>query len=148
MQEKDRTTYSVSAPTHDMRLYKKEKLCSVIAINQLFGSEKKRKSDPAVSDLHSALAYPLRMVWRENPHRASDAPVQFLISVPKKRLRHAVDRVLMRRRIREAYRLSRHIHPVETTHRFDVAFIYVASVTENYRRVEKAMLKLLKSLSR
>lgn len=32
-------------------------------------------------------------------------PVQFLITVPKKKVRHAVDRVLMRRRIREVLRL-------------------------------------------
>lgn len=148
MQEKDRTTHSVSAPTHGMRLYKKEKLCSVIAINQLFGSEKNKTSGAPPSDIQSTLAYPLRMVWRENPHRSSDATVQFLISVPKKRLRHAVDRVLMRRRIREAYRLSRHQYHIDYTHRYDVAFIYVGSAPENYRRVEKAMLKLLKSLSR
>ncbi len=33
-------------------------------------------------------------------------PVQFMITVPKKKRRHAVDRVLMRRRIREAFRLQ------------------------------------------
>lgn len=35
-------------------------------------------------------------------------PVQFMITVPKKKRRHAVDRVLMRRRIREAIRLQWH----------------------------------------
>ena len=35
-------------------------------------------------------------------------PVQFMITVPKKKRRHAVDRVLMRRRIREAFRLLWH----------------------------------------
>ena len=35
-------------------------------------------------------------------------PVQFMITVPKKKRRHAVDRVLMRRRIREAVRLQGH----------------------------------------
>ena len=35
------------------------------------------------------------------------APLQMLVTVPKKKRRHAVDRVLMRRRIREAYRLGR-----------------------------------------
>lgn len=33
--------------------------------------------------------------------------VQMLVTVPKKKRRKAVDRVLMRRRIREAYRLNR-----------------------------------------
>lgn len=35
-------------------------------------------------------------------------PVQFMITVPKKKRRHAVDRVLMRRRIREAFRMQWH----------------------------------------
>ena len=35
-------------------------------------------------------------------------PLQFMITVPKKKRRHAVDRVLMRRRIREAFRLQWH----------------------------------------
>ncbi len=41
-----------------------------------------------------------------------DAPadvgaLQMLVTVPKKKRRRAVDRVLMRRRIREAYRINR-----------------------------------------
>lgn len=82
-----------------LRLYKKEKLCSTVAIEQLFmrGGE----------GVQGALAYPLRAVWRKNPRRSSDAPVAFVVSIPKKRLRHAVDRVQMRRRVREAYRLAR-----------------------------------------
>ena len=35
-------------------------------------------------------------------------PVQLLIAVPKKNLRHAVTRNRMKRLIREAYRLSKH----------------------------------------
>lgn len=37
----------------------------------------------------------------------SKAPVQVLIAVPKKNLRHAVDRNRMKRLIREAYRLNK-----------------------------------------
>ena len=64
-----------------LRLYKKEKLCSTVAIEQLFmrGGE----------GVQGALAYPLRAVWRKNPRRSSDAPVAFVVSIPKKRLRHA-----------------------------------------------------------
>lgn len=123
------------------RLYKKEKLCSVIAIGKLFGPE---KSD----DTESALAYPLRMVWRSNPRRRSDAPVQFLISIPKKRLRHAVDRVLMRRRVREAYRLTRPEFPLPADVRLDVVFIYVANELTDYDRVQRSMAKLLARLQK
>lgn len=120
-----------------LRLYKKEKLCSTTAIDILFG-----RGGVSVSN-KSALAYPLRAVWRQNGFRRSDAPVQFLISVPKRRLHHAVDRVLMRRRIREAYRLARPEFPMPAGLRIDVAFIYVASEVVPYAAVERAMHRLL-----
>ena len=117
-----------------LRLYKKEKLCSTVAVEQLFMRG---------SDTTGALDYPLRAVWRPNPRRHSDAPVAFLISVPKKRLRHAVDRVAMRRRIREADRLQRHLYPMPPGTRFDLAFVYVADRLMPYTAVHAAMGKLL-----
>ncbi len=119
-------------------LYKKEKLCSVVAIEQLFGR--------GGADF-SRLAYPLRAVARNNPRRKNDAPVAFLISVPKKRLRHAVDRVRMRRLIREAYRLQKGAYPVAPGLRLDLAFVYVADSLKSYASVAEAMRRILSSLS-
>lgn len=133
---------SVEDTPISFRLYKKEKLCSTVAIDQLFG-----RGGVSVAT-RAALVYPLRAVWRNNPRRRSDAPAQFLISVPKRRLRHAVDRVQMRRRIRESYRLSRHQYALPADARLDVAFIYVASELMSYAAVERAMHKLLDRISR
>lgn len=66
-----------------------------------------------------------------------------MISVPKKRLRHAVDRVTMRRRIREAYRLHRDLHPLPPDARIDLAFVYVDSRLQPYAKIASAMEKLL-----
>ena len=126
-----------------LRLNKKEKLCSTVAIDQLFG-----RGGAYSGDTRSALAYPFRAVWRNNPRRRSDAPAQFLISIPKRRLRQAVDRVLMRRRAREAYRLLRHEYPITAGARLDIAFIYVASETIGYFAVEKSMRRLLSKISK
>ena len=93
------------------------------------------------------LAYPLRAVWRQNDGRYCDAPMQFLISVPKKRLHHAVDRVMMRRRIREAYRLNHHNYTLPNDAKIDVAFIYIANSLTPYKSIEKAMRKILKNIS-
>lgn len=129
----------------NLRLYKKDKLCSVIAIDRLFAAGVRgRDGAPGV---HTALAYPLRMVWTVNMQRHCDAPLQFLISVPKKRLRHAVDRVLMRRRTREAFRLNRHNYPLVDGIRVDVAFIYVGNGIEPYTVVDAAMQRLLARLA-
>lgn len=119
-------------------LYKKEKLCSVVAIEQLFGR--------GGADF-SRLAYPLRAVARNNPRRHSDAPMAFLISVPKKRLRHAVDRVLMRRRIREAFRLNRPEFPLPPGIRLDLAFVYISDSPAPYPAVVRAMRRILAALA-
>ncbi len=121
-----------------LRLYKSEKLCSVTAINTLFDRH-------AANFTHAA--FPIRVFWKVNSERTTGAPLQFLISVPKKRLRHAVDRVTMRRRIREAFRLHHHAYPLPEGVRIDVAFVYVDSKLHSYQRVEGSMLRLLKSIS-
>lgn len=120
----------------EFSLHKSEKLCSTTAIDALFAPNSGGKG---------ALAFPLRMVWRHNTARSHGAHVQFLISVPKKRLRHAVDRVSMRRRIREAYRLNRALIPAADNDdsRLDVAFVYIGTGLLPYRKVESAMRRLL-----
>ena len=123
---------------YNNRLYKKEKLCSNTAINLLF--------QPGGSS-QAMLAYPIRAVWRQNDGRYCDAPMQFLISVPKKRLHHAVDRVTMRRRIREAYRLNHHNYSLPTGSKIDVSFIYIANSLLPYKAIEKAMRKILKNIA-
>lgn len=133
------------------RLYKIEKLRSEIAIGQLFD-----RSNPAAQ---SVMAYPLRAVWTVNAKRrqAMDKPVeagqrkvarcpQFLVVVPKRRLRHAVDRVAMRRRIREAYRLSRRLIPTDLP--LDIAFVYVADSVLPYDAVAKSVGRILSRISR
>ena len=115
-----------------LRLYKIEKLCSETAISRLFA-----RSD---SSVRTALAYPLRMAWRVDCSRSVTVP-RFLVSVPKKRLRHAVDRVTMRRRIREAYRLNRDLIPCDLP--VDIVFVYVADSLLPYAKVQSALRRLL-----
>lgn len=121
-----------------LRLYKKEKLCSPVAIDRLFC----RGGGAA-----GALAFPLRAVWLTGVQRRSDAPVAFVISVPKRRLRHAVDRVTMRRRIREAYRLCRPDFPLPDDARVNLALIYVADRLMPYADVDRALRRLMRKIS-
>lgn len=115
------------------RLYKTEKLCSKLEIDSVFGGKGK-----------GVTAYPLRAVYTV----ATDdtAPTRFLISIPKKRHRHAVDRVLLRRRVREAYRLNRHlINQALTEARLhvNVVFIYLSDKILPYTAIERRMQDLL-----
>lgn len=83
-------------------------------------------------------------------------PVQMMITVPKKKRRHAVDRVLMRRRIREAFRL--HYRPLRKVaeenpdiRTLSLAIVYMQSENVSFDSIEEAMksaiAKIIKRLS-
>lgn len=118
-------------------LGKSHKLCSTTAIERLF--------DGRGASVRSALAYPIRAVWAPAP---ADCPttVQFFISVPKKKLHHAVDRVTMRRRIREQYRLLRPELVPEDAAPMHLALIYVADTLVPTPRVRRALQRILPRL--
>ncbi|MCM1292438.1 MAG: ribonuclease P protein component [Bacteroides sp.] len=121
------------------RLYKREKLCSKTAIDILFSPAHK-----ASGENNTIMAYPWRAVWRRNESRQSDV-AQFLIIVPKKRLRHAVDRVKMRRRLREAYRLGR--EALAPHSRVDIAFIYVADKLTPFTDAQRSIGRILSRIN-
>ena len=120
------------------RLYKSEKLRSRTAVDSLF--------DKGVG----SVAYPLRVVYRMR--QQAEVPAQFLITIPKKRMRHAVDRVLLRRRVREAYRLHRGqlLYPALNASQLsmDIAFVYVANDKASYQVIEEKMKLLLTRMAR
>lgn len=108
--------------------------------------------------------FPLRAIWRfidqkelaDNfrdhiPERIE--PLQMMITVPKKKRKKAVDRVLIRRRVREAYRLNRRglkkkmeEHPNRGT--LSVAFIYISDTNLPYATIEKKMKIILDRLAK
>ena len=106
--------------------------------------------------------YPLRLTYRvlsreelegsfRNGTPEGIGPLQMLITVPKKTLRHAVDRVRMRRLIREAYRLNRlelkaAASDSDGVRTVSMAFIYLHPEKLDYSSIEKKMKKLLGKL--
>ena len=73
---------------------KEERLCSKRLLEKLFHNGS------------SFLLYPYRIVWLAEKLPA-EVPVQVVINVPKRRFKKAVDRNLIKRRIREIYRLNK-----------------------------------------
>lgn len=141
------TTDAGTAAPGRLRLRKACKLRHLGLVNHVFADGGRRE-----------FVYPVRMVWGLVPGAELDelfhsalpphfGPVQMLITVPKKQLHHAVDRVLMRRRMREAFRLNRHmlheVTPQPGQAVLAMAFIYMAPKTKSFAAVEKAMRKLL-----
>ncbi len=127
-------------------LGKTHKLCAKVAIDRLFAM-RGNASGNCAGKSGSVLSYPLRAVWAENPGRERGEAVQFMITIPKKRLRHAVDRVTMRRRVREAYRLNRPaMVPSTLPAPTDVAFIYIADNLVPYEQINRSMQRMLRKI--
>lgn len=97
----------------------------------------------------SVTAYPLRAVFIEQRIEEQDVTAAILISVAKKRFRHAVDRNLVKRRIREAYRTSKHpfIEALESNgKRMAVAILYIDTRHNSTAFIKRKMEKLLDSI--
>lgn len=120
--------------------------------------------DPLFKEGKSLYEFPLRLIWRlltpeELEGSFKDAlpekigKLQMLITVPKKKRRHAVDRVLMRRRIREAYRLNRKELLGDTVASSNIgtlsmAFIYIHNENLPFDTIQRKMRSLLKKIAK
>ncbi len=96
----------------------------------------------------SHFKYPLKMVWQ--PVSDPEKPgLQVAISVPKKRVRKAVDRNRIKRQVREAWRLHKNKlseRAAELGLRIDILFIYVDPKEVPFGKLETAVHKMIAHL--
>ncbi len=90
----------------------------------------------------SLKVYPLKLVYLKTLH-TSESPVQAGFSVPKRRFKKAVHRNRIKRLLKEAYRLEKHIvyEGVNDSYVFMITFIGKEEPT--FVNVKKNMHKLL-----
>ncbi|MEY2793338.1 MAG: Ribonuclease [Bacteroidota bacterium] len=102
-----------------------------------------QKDNPIVSQ---QFVYPFR-VLSLNQDTNYTTP-QILISITKKRFKKAVDRNLLKRRTREAYRLHKpFFHEINGKKLPQyIAFIYIGNTIESFQKIEKKMIALLELL--
>ena len=108
----------------------------------------KRYIDLLFEKGQSFVAFPLRVVYLPLEEEMS-APVSILISVPKKKFKRAVKRNLIKRQVREAYRVRKYdlIDPLtEKNKRMLIAFLYLDKEIHPFTDMEKAMTKAIRIL--
>lgn len=118
-------------------LTKDERLCSKKLIERLFAGG--NRSFPT---------FPLRVVYMALSPEENSAEASILISVPKKRFKHAVKRNLVKRQVREAYRQHKHIlldalKAKETPRKMVLAFIWLDNKIHTTEEVTYKVKKLL-----
>ncbi len=94
-------------------------------------------------------AYPLRAVFQTAPRCRGGVPVQILISVPKRHLKHAVDRNRVKRQVREAYRLCKTplCEAIPAGETLLVGFLWQADTTVASAKVADRVQKLVKRIT-
>ncbi len=109
----------------------------------------KRVIEQVYANGASVTSFPLRAIFIEQPTEEQEPTAAILINVSKKRFRHAVDRNLVKRRIREAYRTSKHpfIEALENNgKKMAVAIIYIDNKHNSTAFIRKKMARLLESI--
>ena len=117
---------------------KEERLCNKKLIDGLFHNGS------------SFLCYPYKASWML-ADGGQESPVQIVFSVAKKRYKRAVDRNLVKRRMREAYRLNKQAQLYDVLNgagkKLVLSISYIGKEISPYDFFEKKMLKLLTQLA-
>ncbi len=79
----------------------------------------------------------MRVTWL-----VQSGPTQVVIWAPKSLFRHATDRNLLRRRIREAWRLNNET----VTQGYQLAFNYIDHQIQDYATIEHGVKKAIKKI--
>lgn len=69
---------------------------------------------------------------------------RIMVSVPKKFFRRAVRRNLLKRRIREAYRLNKQL--LAQSSALDIMFVYTSKEIDSFEQISAAVVELLQSM--
>ena len=99
---------------------------------------------------HSTAAFPRRAGWHSTEWDVHSPRVKVMISVSKRKFKHAVDRNRAKRQMREAYRLNKHIltdaQDIPHDKALHVAFIWTSDTEQPTSLIMQKMQTLLRRI--
>jgi ribonuclease P protein component len=119
-----------------LTLKKDERLCSQKVIGEMFSSGE------------SFLSYPLKVVFQKT-ESTQPFPVQAAFTVSKRNFKRAVKRNLLKRRMREAFRLNKSGFYDELAAKelhIAVMFVFIGKDPIEFPIIEKAMISAFKKV--
>jgi ribonuclease P protein component len=125
---------------------KSERLCSKKVLAELF---KKGSASGQPGLAQTFYLFPFRVLYLPHDPELPPSWPAIVITVPKRIFKRAVDRNLVRRRVREAYRLNKSslapdcVEPAQYSPA-SIAFLYTAKQIISFEEIEKGMKLALK----
>ena len=130
----DNLSENIEGGKETFSFQKAERLCSKKIMDKLFQEGK------------TIFVFPVKIVYLESK-LPSDYPVQAAFTVGKRNFKRAVQRNLIKRRMREVYRLNKsNFYDAIGEKQVAVFFIFTGKTISEYRQIETAIKKGMKKL--
>jgi ribonuclease P protein component len=111
-----------------------ERLCSKTAIDALFSGGK------------SKTQFPIKLIYKISEFE-SPFPIRAMFVVPKKKHKRANKRNIIKRRMREVYRLNKQtLYDSFKIVKYDIMFVYLSTEESEYSLIEDKMKQLINQL--
>lgn len=112
---------------------------------------KKQHLDALFQSQNSFISYPFRVVYCRLVTTPKSVPVQILISIPKRKIKKATKRNLLKRRTKEAYRQQKNelyilLKDYEVT--LAIGLVYVSDQILPYSEINKAIIQIIEELKK
>lgn len=106
----------------------------------------------------SGFVYPLRYVWlteEVDGKQEAESQAEVLFTVPKRFHKRANKRNLLRRRVKESYRVQKSIllnhegeEAIKRAQNIDIAIIYSTKESKSYKTINNAVRKILENIAK